>query len=78
MNYFDCVLVGKKLKCGTSVNKTTGEARPWTDVYTNGGSVVRVNGFDSSQLPDMADVNIWVNVNQYPERLYFKFVKVVK
>lgn len=78
MNNFDCILVGKKLKSGTNTSKETGEIKPWTDIYTDGGSLVRVYGFDSSQLPNMADVQVYVKVNLYDGRMFVKFSKVVK
>lgn len=78
MNNFDCIIFGKKLKSGSTTNKESGEVRPWSDIYTDGGSLVRVYGFDSSSLPDMATVSCHCNVNLYDGRLFVKFIKVVK
>lgn len=78
MNNFDCILIGQKLKSGTSTNKDTGELKPWSDVYTKGGSLVRIYGYDSSSLPDMSEVQVYVKVNLYDGRLFVKFDKVVK
>ena len=78
MNNFDCILIGKKLKSCTLTSKETGEIKSWSDIYTDGGSLVRVYGYDSSALPDLAVVQLYVKVNLYDGRMFVNFSKVVK
>lgn len=78
MYKFDCVIIGKKLKSGEKLKKETGEVKPWSDVYTPDGNVVRVYGFDSSALPDMADVQLHCNCRLFDNNMFLSFVKVVK
>ena len=78
MYKFDCVIIGKKLKSGTSTVEKTGEVRPWTEVYTPDGNVVRISRYDSSSLPDMADVQLHCLCRLYNGNMYISFIKAVK
>lgn len=78
MNNFDCVVCGKKLKSGSSTNKDTGVVKPWTDVYTPNGAVVRVYKFDGSSVPDMSEVNLHCSCRVYDGNIFVSFLKMLK
>lgn len=78
LNNFDCVIIGKKLNSGNSTNKDTGVVKPWTDLYTPEGSVVRVYGFDGSSLSNMAECQCHCKVRVFDNRAFVSFVKILK
>lgn len=78
MNNFDCVVVGKILNTGTFTKKATGEVKPWTDVYTPRGTVVRVYGYAASEHKTMDEVNLHCFVRIFDGQAYVSLSKELK
>lgn len=78
MNNFDCVILGKVLKSGQSTNRETGVVKPWADIYTPNGVVVRVYKYDASAVRVMDEVQLHCNVRLYDGRIFVSFIKAIK